>query len=89
MGQVTGRERDEAYRAAFTEASLELKELFGKIEELTMRKDRIEQVVKVLGQKIGANAVVPAMKVRRKTHLPGLTVVTRLTVYEKKHEAGK
>lgn len=82
-------ENTEAYRAAFAEASLELKELFGKIEQLNMRKDRIEQVVKVLGEKIGASEVVPTFKVRKKTHLPGLTVVTRLTVFQDKTEAEK
>ena len=52
-------ENKEMYEAAFAEASLELKNLFGKIEQLNMRKDRIEQVVKVLGRKIGAAEVVP------------------------------
>ena len=88
--QVMDHESEEAYRAAFAEASLELNELFGRIEELNMRKDRIEQVVKVLGRKIGATEVVPSLRVRRKTHLPGLTVVTRLTAFERKEEeAGK
>ncbi len=83
-------ENTEMSRAAFAEASLELKNLFGKIEKLNMRKDRIEQVVKVLGRKIGAAEVVPTLKVRQKTHLPGLTVVTRLTVFENKpEEAGQ
>jgi len=82
-------EDSQVYRDAFAEASLELKELFGKIEQLNMRKEQIEQVVKVLGRRIGAAEVVPSFKVRKKTHLPGLTVVTRLTVFEKKEEAGK
>jgi len=82
-------EDPQVYRDAFAEASLELKELFGKIEQLNMRKEQIEQVVKVLGRRIGAAEVVPSFKVRKKTHLPGLTVVTRLTVFEKKEEAGK
>ncbi len=79
----------EAYRAAFTEASLELKELFGKIEQLNMRKERIEQVVKVLGKKIGVTDATPVLQVKRKTHLPGLTVMTRLTAIQAKTEAGK
>ncbi len=37
---------DAECRAAFTEASLELNELYGKIEQLNMRKERIQQVVK-------------------------------------------
>ncbi|HEX3891997.1 MAG TPA: hypothetical protein VHW46_05450 [Terracidiphilus sp.] len=80
----------EAYRAAFDEASTELKELFGKIEQLNVRKDRVEQVVTVLGRKIGIPQPVASHRVRLKTHLPGLTVVTRLTAIQgKKEEAGK
>jgi hypothetical protein len=82
-------ENNEMYEAAFAEASLELNELFGKIEQLNMRKERIEQVVKVLGRKIGATEVMPTVQVRKKTHLPSLTVVTRLTVYQNKTEAEK
>lgn len=79
----------EAYRAAFAEASLELRQLFGKIEQLNMRKERIEQVVKVLGKKIGATEAEPILQVKRKTHLPGLTVMTRLTAIQTKTEAEK
>ncbi len=79
----------EAYRAAFTEASIELKELFGKIEQLNMRKERIEQVVKVLGKKIGVTEATPIFQVKRKTHLPGLMVMTRLTAIQTKTEAEK
>src|SRR5215475_13081231 len=79
----------EAYRAAFAEASLELKELFGKIEQLNMRKERIQQVVKVLGKKIGATEATPVLQVKRKTHLPGLTVTTRLTAIKTKTETEK
>ena len=82
-------ENAEPYRAAFDEASLELKELFGKIEQLNVRKDRVEQVVKVLGRKIGITEPVATHRVRRKTHLPGLTVVTRLTAFQSKEEAEK
>lgn len=67
------------YRAAFAEATMELKELFGKIEELHTRRSRIEKVVEVLGRKIVSDQGEQAQKVRLKTHLPGLTVVTRLT----------
>lgn len=69
----------EAYRAAFDEASLELKQIFGRIEQLRMRKARIEKVMQVLGRKIGVVEAVTPVEVRRKTHLKGLTVVTRLT----------
>jgi hypothetical protein len=70
----------EAYRAAFAEASEELKQIFGKIEQLHLRKLRVEKAVEVLGRKIGSDRPTPVYKTQRKTHLPGLTVMTRLTV---------
>lgn len=79
----------EAYRAAFTEASDELKELFGKIEKLNMRKERIQQVVTVLGKKIGITEATPVLQVKHKTHLPGLTLITRLTAIQTRIDAQK
>jgi hypothetical protein len=79
----------EAYRAAFDEASLELKQIFGRIEQLRMRKTRIEKVVEVLGRKIGAVETPAPVEVRCKTHRTGLTVVTRLTAIPAVQEAGK
>ena len=70
----------EAYRAAFAEASEELKQIFGKIEQLHLRRIRVEKAVEVLGRKIGSDQPVPVYKTQRKTHLPGLTVMTRLSV---------
>ena len=79
----------EAYRAAFDEASLELKQIFGRIEQLRMRKTRIEKVVEVLGRKIGGVETSAPVEVRCKTHLAGLTVVTRLTAIPAVPEAEK
>jgi hypothetical protein len=79
----------EPYRAAFDEASQELKQIFGEIEELHLRKSRVEKAVEVLGRTIQSDQPVPVYKVRRKTHLPGLTVVTRLTVAPAKLDSGK
>jgi hypothetical protein len=70
----------EAYRAAFAEASEELKEIFGKIEQLHLRRIRVEKAVEVLGRKIGSDRPTPVYKIQRKTHFPGLTVMTRLSV---------
>jgi hypothetical protein len=82
VGQIMNNDTNnkEAYRAAFTEASEELKEIFGKIEQLHLRKLRVEKAVEVLGRKIGSERPAPVYKIQRKTHLPGLTVMTRLTV---------
>jgi hypothetical protein len=71
---------NEAYRAAYDEATEELKQIFGRIEQLHLRKVRVERAMEVLGRKIGPDQSAPVFKVRRKTHLAGLTVVTRLTV---------
>jgi hypothetical protein len=79
----------EAYRAAFDEASEELKQIFGEIEQLHLRRTHIEKAVEVLGRKIGTDQPMPIYKVRRKTHLPGLTVMTRLTVVPADPNSGK
>jgi uncharacterized protein YydD (DUF2326 family) len=89
MQMMNNNDNTEAYRAAFDEASLELKELFGKIEQLNVRKSHIERVVQVLGRKIGVAETIETHQVRRKTHLPGLTVVTRLTAIKTVEKAGK
>jgi hypothetical protein len=70
----------EAYRAAYDEATEELKQIFGKIEQLHLRKVRVEKAMELLGRRIGSERPAPVFKVRRKTHLPGLTVKTQLTV---------
>jgi len=79
----------EAYRAAYAEAALELKEIFGKIEELHQRRTRIEKVVEVLGQKIISEQSEPVHQVRLKTQLKGLTIATRLTALKSAAKAGK
>jgi hypothetical protein len=89
VGQMMNTNTREAYRAAFDEASLELKQIFGRIEQLRMRKRQIEKVVEVLGRKIGVGETMAPVEVRRKTHLAGLTVVTRLTAVQSNQEAGK
>ncbi len=82
-------DNQDPYRAAFTEATMELKELFGKIEELHTRRSRVERVVELLGRKIVSDQGEKPQKVRLKTKLPGLTVVTRLTAMKTAKKAGK
>ena len=79
----------EAYRAAFAEASEELKEIFGKIEQLHLRRIRVEKAVEVLGRKIGSDRPAPIYKTQRKTHFAGLTVMTRLSVVPAGQQPGK
>jgi hypothetical protein len=82
VGQIMNNDinNKEAYRAAYDEATEELKQIFGRIEQLHDRKVRVEKAMEVLGRKIGSEHPAPVFKVRHKTHLAGLTVVTRLTV---------
>jgi hypothetical protein len=79
----------EPFRAAFDEASEELKQIFGEIEQLHVRKTHIEKAVEVLGRTVGSDQPASLYKVRRKTYLPGLTVVTRLTVAPTDPNSGK
>jgi len=58
VGQIMENEinnNPEAYRAAFDEASEELKQIFGEIEQLHLRRTHIEKAVEVLGRKIGTD----------------------------------
>jgi hypothetical protein len=81
VGQIMNNDMNkETYRAAYDEATEELKQIFGKIEQLHLRKVRVEKAMEVLGRKIGSEQSAPVFKMRRKTHLAGLTVMTRLTV---------
>lgn len=90
VGQMMNNTKTkEAYRAAFDEASHELKQIFGRIEQLRMRKARVERVMDVLGRKIGVVEAVAPVEVRRRSNLKGLTVVTRLTAVASIQEAGK
>ena len=79
---------NEPFRAAFDEASEELKQIFGEIEQLHVRKTHVEKAVEALGT-IGSDHPASLYKVRRKTYLPGLTVVTRLTVTPTDPNSGK
>jgi hypothetical protein len=89
VGQMMINDKKEPYRAAYAEASLELKEIFGKIEELHTRRARIEKVVEVLGRKIVSDQGELAQQVHLKTQRPGLTVMTRLTTLKTAPKAGK
>jgi hypothetical protein len=56
---------------------------------LHVRKTHVEKAVEVLGRTIGSDHPASLYKVRRKTYLPGLTVVTRLTVAPRGPNSGK
>jgi len=69
----------DVYRFAYDEASSELRKILNAFEQLCAQKNRVEKLMEVLKPEIGLNAD-DEMHVKRTTHLPYCTVVTRLTV---------
>lgn len=71
----------DVYRFAYDEASSELRKILRAFEQLCAQKNRVEKLMEVLKPEIGMNAAADdEMHVKRTTHLPYCTVVTRLTV---------
>jgi len=69
----------DVYRFAYDEASSELRKILKSFEQLCAQKNRVEKLMEVLKPEIG----MPSQDdkhVKRTTHLPYCTVVTRLTV---------
>jgi hypothetical protein len=71
----------DVYRFAYDEASSELRNILKSFEQLCAQKNRVEKLMEVLKPEIG----IPdqdgnGKHVKRTTHLPYCTVVTRLTV---------
>jgi hypothetical protein len=73
----------QAYSAALSEASTELEQISTEIEELTLRRIRIEKAVAVLKGQIDFQRPAPGTIVVWKRALkPGLKIETRLRVKE-------
>lgn len=71
----------DVYRFAYDEASTELRKILKAFEQLCAQKNRVEKLMEVLKPEIGLGATADDEKhVKRTTHLPSCTVVTRLTV---------
>lgn len=71
----------DVYRFAYDEASSELRNILKSFEQLCAQKNRVEKLMEVLKPEIGMSEPAENEKqVRRTTHLPYCTVVTRLTV---------
>jgi hypothetical protein len=69
------------YRFAYDEASSELRKILGAFEQLCAQKNRVEKLMEVLKPEVGIDHENDEPKhVKRTTHLPYCTVVTRLTV---------
>jgi len=71
----------DVYRFAYDEASTELRKILKSFEQLCAQKNRVEKLMEVLKPEIGMPEEADNDKqVKRTTHLPYCTVVTRLTV---------
>ncbi|HEY1576033.1 MAG TPA: hypothetical protein VGF82_03060 [Terracidiphilus sp.] len=69
------------YRFAYDEASTELRKILRAFEQLCAQKSRVEKLMEVLKPEVGlTEATEDGKHVKRTTHLPYCTVVTRLTV---------
>ena len=71
----------DVYRFAYDEASSELRKILKSFEQLCAQKNRVEKLMEVLKPEIGMpEQADDKQHVKRTTHLPYCTVVTRLTV---------
>lgn len=71
----------DVYRFAYDEASSELRKILRAFEQLCAQKNRVEKLMEVLKPQAGvAEEPEEGKQVKRTTHLPYCTVVTRLTV---------
>jgi hypothetical protein len=71
----------DVYRFAYDEASCELRKILRAFEQLCAQKNRVEKLMEVLKPEVGIDQeAVDQKHVKRTTHLPYCTVVTRLTV---------
>jgi len=71
----------DVYRFAYDEASTELRKILKAFEQLCAQNNRVEKLIEVLKPEVGLPEEADDAKiVKRTTHLPYCTVVTRLTV---------
>ncbi len=73
----------DVYRFAYDEASSELRKILKSFEQLCAQKNRVERLMEVLKPEIEMREeerVGNPQQVKKTTHLPDCTVVTRLTV---------
>ena len=69
------------YRFAYDEASSELRKILKAFEQLCAQKSRVEKLMEVLKPEVGvADETEDGRQIKRTSHLPHCTVVTRLTV---------
>ncbi len=84
---MASNEQKNPYHTAYDEAFSELRSIFGELEQLNAQRNRVETLMKALAPAIASGDA--AWKPRqRRTSLPGLTVVTRISPSKGTQEAG-
>jgi len=81
MEQMSGNVHRDAFRSAYDKASAELREISRAFEQLCAQKDRVEKLMEALKPQVEvAEEVDQSKNIKKTTHLPHCTVVTRVTV---------
>jgi hypothetical protein len=75
MRQDTPRD---AYRDAYNEAYSELRKIFGEVERLRIRRDRVAKLVEVLNKRFGFQAQIAMNSMTWESQVDGLSVVTHV-----------
>jgi hypothetical protein len=76
----------DAYWDAFNEASSELQKIFGEVERLRVRQDRVKKLVEVLNKRFGFHAHIAQDPITWASEYEGLSVSTRINVVQTKLE---
>jgi hypothetical protein len=76
MRQDTPRD---AYRNAYNEAYSELRKIFGEVERLRIRRDRVAKLVEVLNKRFGFQAQIATNSMTWESQVDGLSVITHVT----------
>ena len=76
--------QQDAYRAAYNEATSELRKIFGEVERLRIRREHVARLVDVLNRKFGFHAEVAGDQLRWTSEEPGFSVITVLSTVRMK-----
>jgi hypothetical protein len=71
---------EDAYRDAYNEASSELQKIFGEVERLRIRRERVAKLVEVLNNRFGFRAHLADDPLTWRSQYEGLTVATRIEI---------
>ena len=72
----------DAYREAYNEASTELQKIFGEVERLRIRRERVAKLVEVLNKRFGFQAELAEGPMIWRSQYEGLTVATRIAIVQ-------